>query len=89
MARYIDVNEAAEITGLKPATIRKYAREERIPHYRYGADQARYRFDKEEIYEWIQDHKVEVNRNSPKSKNKESDYFKNASSFDINTIRNT
>ena len=59
--KYIDVNKASEVTGLKPATLRKYARESRIPHYRYGGEsQVRYRFIEEELKEWVEQHRVEV-----------------------------
>ena len=62
MAKYIDINRASEVTGLKPATLRKYARESRIPHYRFGGEnQARYRFVEEELQEWIEQHRVDVN----------------------------
>ena len=61
--KYIDVNKASEVTGLKPATLRKYARESRIPHYRYGGEsQVRYRFIEEELKEWVEQHRVEVKK---------------------------
>jgi excisionase family DNA binding protein len=72
----VDVNIAAEITGLKPSTIRKYAREQKIPHYKFGGGQkARYRFIPEEIIEWVKAHRVVVlqNKNSPRSQRKELD----------------
>ena len=72
----VDVNTAAEITGLKPATIRKYAREKKIPHYKFGGGKTgRYRFIPQEIIEWVKAHRVVVdeNRNSPRSQKKELD----------------
>ena len=65
----VDVNMAAEITGLKPSTIRKYAREQKIPHYKFGGGKnGRYRFIPEEIIEWVKAHRVVVyeNRHSPR-----------------------
>lgn len=49
-ARLIDSNAVADLTGFTPNTIRRLARQGRIPARRVGQ---RYRFDVAEIEAWI------------------------------------
>ncbi len=44
--------QVAEILGLKPGTVRKAAREGKLPAYRLP-DTRKYRFIRDEIVEWM------------------------------------
>jgi DNA-binding transcriptional MerR regulator len=65
---YYKIQDVAEITRLKPKTIREYCSRKLIPHIKlYG----NVLFDPDEIEAWIQASKVNVIRQIPLKDNKE------------------
>ncbi len=48
---YVTVKDISEHTGITEDTIRRYVREDKIPHYRIGPKIIRLRLD--EVEEWI------------------------------------
>lgn len=53
--KFINVNEAAEILGVHPQTVRKLAKAGEIPCKRpgFGQKQPHYKFIAEKLYEWM------------------------------------
>ena len=60
----LDLREVAEYLGVHPATIYKYAREGKIPAFKFGSD---WRFHRKMIERWIQE---KVRYNSQKKQNR-------------------
>lgn len=55
--KFININEASEILGMHPQTIRKLAKAGAIPCKRpgFGKKQPQYKFIAEKLYEWMSD----------------------------------
>lgn len=61
MGERISVSGAADKTGLRPATIRKFVLLKQIPYIKLGA---RVVFDTDRLEKWIFDHAVEPRKAS-------------------------
>lgn len=56
--RYLSIKEASEYTGLSPNTLYKWTEDEKFPHIDVGPKLVK--FDKEEIDQWMKEHKHPV-----------------------------
>lgn len=60
--RYLKIQEVAELTRLKPKTIREYCSRKLIPHIKLRAAVI---FDERDIIAWLESSKVKVIRQIP------------------------
>jgi len=57
----LTIDEVAEILAVSPVTIYRYKKEAGLPYIKIGKI---LRFDKEDLWDWIQQHKIKPSKSS-------------------------